>query len=1294
MHVRRLGKFLLYGVLGLIGFVLLGMLTLKLALDRVPAYQDNIKAWVHSQTGLHIRFDHVAPSLRRYGPELYFDHLELRSKDDQRVLARAAGGRIGLDVWQLLRSGKFLAGRVRLDSPDIVIARLGPNEFALASEIELEGQRHDVTRLTLDDLPAGHVEIHDGRLTVQHWNAQLPELVLDRVDVDLVRESDRLAATMSARLPATLGGRMAVGATAHGLGDLAQLGWRIDLRAQDVEFAGWHLLLPEYLGNLAAGAGTFQLSAAGTGGDLATVVLNFSAADVVTRLGETLQPKFDQIAGAMTLKHTGDEWLLRGRQLRALRGGRSDPISQFDASWRAAAGGLLELHAATNYLRADGLLPLTGLLPQPDLRARLLDIAPTGEWQDARLDLDRGAVADPWRMQVHARFRDAGFAPVGKAPGLHGVSGEIAGTESGGHLTVAMQGGQLNWPTQWQAPVTLDAAAATLYWQRTADGLLVATPGLTAQNHDARIRAELALRVPSDGGSPRLTLVAQIADGNVAAAHNYLPRLVIPPKTLDWLDKALLAGRMPQARVVLNGPLRSFPFRDGSGVFDARADFEQGTFWYLPDWPELTNVSARVEFVNQGMSAEILGGTALGVKLEGGNAQFPDFKVGELTLHANAAGDAGEVLNFLRATPLEASTGRLFSSVQAQGDLHTGLDLFLPFKDLVHRKVLVHTHMDGVTLARPGLPLTANELNGDFDIDGGELARADFRGRLLGGSFHAIARTTKRRPLTRSQLDLRGTLSGDAVRAALSLPPAAALRGVADWRAVVRIAPEPARERSLHVSSSLVGLEMPLPAPLAKPGVQPLPSWVDVQWPAAGGLQVNLALGTLLRGVFLLDSDPDTGSESLAHAAVMFGDADPVFSDTQIVNVGGKIDRLDLGGWLQTVPSSKSAKPITHYLRTASLEAGEVDFIGLAFHAVTLDLAARSEHWHLAVGGPNLAGAISWPMAPDAAEPWDLHFDRVELDGQSVAKNDAAATADAAQPTTAAPATTPHSVPAMRFSADEFDIAKARLGSVQATITKRDDGISLDQLRVASPSFTLDAKGEWRGKDAGLGRIVGSWTSSDVEATLAQLGAPDVISAKTGHVDFDLNWVGAPTADALSEAVGHVDIALDKGQLLGVKPGAGRVLGLASIAALPRRLVGDFSDLTDKGLAFDTARADFDLRDGSAYTDNVLFKGPAAEIGLAGRIGLKAHDYDQTAVVTGNVGSTLPIAGIAGAFAAGPVVGGAVLLGTQVFKQQLKGLARAYYRITGGWDNPIIDRISKGASTASGMEAAKDTGSK
>src|ERR1700723_2997049 len=137
--VRKIGKILLYGFAGVLGLLLVLMLALKIALDRAPAYQAEIKQWVHAQTGYHIAFAGVSPSFRWYGPELHFERLELRSKDDRRILARPAGGRAADDIWQLIRSGKLLAGRIELDLPSITIEGVGPTSFALASEIKLGG---------------------------------------------------------------------------------------------------------------------------------------------------------------------------------------------------------------------------------------------------------------------------------------------------------------------------------------------------------------------------------------------------------------------------------------------------------------------------------------------------------------------------------------------------------------------------------------------------------------------------------------------------------------------------------------------------------------------------------------------------------------------------------------------------------------------------------------------------------------------------------------------------------------------------------------------------------------------------------------------------------------------------------------------------------------------------------------------------------------------------------------------------------------------------------------------------
>src|SRR5207247_9148712 len=112
-------------------------------------------------------FAHVSPAFRWYGPELYFGHLELRSRDGQKVLARAAGGRIGADLWQLVQSGKLFAGRIELDSPDISITRQGPGTFSLAAEIGLGGGDSSYQTLTLHDFPARTLALRRGLVALQ-----------------------------------------------------------------------------------------------------------------------------------------------------------------------------------------------------------------------------------------------------------------------------------------------------------------------------------------------------------------------------------------------------------------------------------------------------------------------------------------------------------------------------------------------------------------------------------------------------------------------------------------------------------------------------------------------------------------------------------------------------------------------------------------------------------------------------------------------------------------------------------------------------------------------------------------------------------------------------------------------------------------------------------------------------------------------------------------------------------------------------------------------------------------------
>ena len=73
--------------------------------------------------------------------------------------------------------------------------------------------------------------------------------------------------------------------------------------------------------------------------------------------------------------------------------------------------------------------------------------------------------------------------------------------------------------------------------------------------------------------------------------------------------------------------------------------------------------------------------------------------------------------------------------------------------------------------------------------------------------------------------------------------------------------------------------------------------------------------------------------------------------------------------------------------------------------------------------------------------------------------------------------------------------------------------------------------------------------------------------------------------------------------------------------------------------------------------------------------------YEQTAIVSANVGNTLPIVG---AVVAGPQVMAALLIFSQIFKKPLQEVGEVYYAIDGSWDEPSVELTNSAAFIASG----------
>jgi uncharacterized protein YhdP len=283
----------------------------------------------------------------------------------------------------------------------------------------------------------------------------------------------------------------------------------------------------------------------------------------------------------------------------------------------------------------------------------------------------------------------------------------------------------------------------------------------------------------------------------------------------------------------------------------------------------------------------------------------------------------------------------------------------------------------------------------------------------------------------------------------------------------------------------------------------------------------------------------------------------------------------------------------------------------------------------------------------------------------------------------------PRKLPSIQLNAEEFAFGDRYLGAVEANLVKTERGLEAQSLTAKDATFDIVATGRWIADDEDpLGShsfVTATLTSSDVETTMARLDYQPGIVSEDMSMLFDVDWSGSPRAEFLDVINGVVKVRFGDGQLEEVEPGAGRMFGLMSIVALPRRLSLDFRDVFSKGFGFDEIAGSFRIVDGKTYTCDLSLDGPAADIGIVGMVDLVDRTYDQTAIVSANVGNTLPIVG---AVVAGPQVAAALLIFSQIFKKPLQEVGQVYYGISGSWDNPVVESTDSAAFVASGKLAS------
>jgi uncharacterized protein YhdP len=394
--------------------------------------------------------------------------------------------------------------------------------------------------------------------------------------------------------------------------------------------------------------------------------------------------------------------------------------------------------------------------------------------------------------------------------------------------------------------------------------------------------------------------------------------------------------------------------------------------------------------------------------------------------------------------------------------------------------------------------------------------------------------------------------------------------------------------------------------------------------------------------------------------------------------LGGEIDSLSLDDWIavfaDTSKPPASELDLPHgpasgwqqLFREVDLQIGELFAVGHRFVDVDTVVTFGRSAWDIQLAGPWTEGSLVVPYDFLSQQPATLDMERLLLIEPRVSTNGGG---NNDRPLS------PLALPSIKGQVADFAIGNLRLGTLDADIRRVPGGLKSERFHTESASFKTDVSYDWLVVDrAQRSRIHLELQSNDVETTLLQLGYAPLVKAEKGRVIADLLWEGGPGMESVYASTGTIDLSIKDGAVTEVDTGTGRILGLLSVTSLPRRFSLDFKDMTEDGLVFDDIKGKFRIDFGDAWTCNLGLEGPVADMGIVGRTGILRQDYDQVAAVRPHVTNLAPVAG---AFLAGPAIGAATLLITQILKKPLSGLGESYYTISGGWDEPQFVKVER-----------------
>lgn len=1307
-------------VVGVLAVILASFATL--AVDVAPDLPGALQTRLAARLGTPVKIASVSLSWHNLRPELVLHGLMLGAGQAQETAPKTAKARAKVPVKVPVKAGAL---RVGINYRSLLQGELRPAQLTLVGvkldlQVDAGGHVH-IPAFGSTETDSGHAaqqflqQLHALRLRRCVVGIRSPYLGAGRKQFTLNGEATRALIDgapvyhLQLRLepPSAIAGRVILHMQLQGR-PLFKAGGGHNWSAQWT--AAVHGLrqipwLDQQFGDgksLHLDSGELQLAGRFAAGKPATARGHLAVPQLsVNRQGRRLAGLRD-LSATVAWQRVADGWQLQLEHLAAFGSGQAHASLSAHAriDWHPQAWSLhasapsLALPALARWLR---LWPgLGAALPSQSGQLKLASLR--GQAKDIKIKLRSNAVnagkdaAASLDYQLSGKLVQLGWPPYGKLPGVTGLSGDFEFDTAGGQLHIDAAP-TLRVPEFFFAPIKLDTLTTTVRWHKRKRGgwqVTAAPLQLSTLGGQATGQLQLLLSAEAGGDGPKMKLNLQLSGADAARLKPLMPR-AWSKDLRAWLSQALIHAPVKKGHLVIDGSLDDFPYADAGTDEHWTLDLQVAgaTLRFDPAWPAVRDLDGKLHFSRRAMDIDVASARLGPVKVHGAEAKIADFDTDDLVVTAHAGADIKDWYTLLRASPLRGSLSALLQQSSASGPAEVQLRLDIPPQHTAQTKATGTVHLQAVRYDyKPlGMPIKAVQGTLSFDNDG--LTDLRLRGQVDHTPLQAWLQPSGptdgqagaqsnggQPPARRAVVEVRFPVdpSRDAL-AARYLPQwlRTRLQGTSTWRLQLPLG----NDAHWVLRSQLRDTAIHLPAPLAKPLGTALPVTVRPIVATAGsngGLRIDggSRFGMQLRY--------NQDGKSVAGVGLRLGAGAPVDASGDGVRLGGTVGELDIGKSLALLSGlqaeSDSAADSRAAVAALPFLGGRLDVAELRWHElqvsqVRLQLDPEGDNTRIVVRGNNAHGDILWNPAAAAvtARFSRLHFDRLQTHDMS-----------GSAPAPAAAPLDPRQLPTVDVHCRALSVGNYALGTLVLRTHHTPGGQAIAAAKLSGAEVGMGADGDWtRIGGVSSARLGFAVQAKKFEDALHAFGFTRSVTAKQANFRGSVQIPPAHNGLQLANLRGKISVELDDGQLKAVHPGAGRVFGLLNIYALPRRLLRKFKGVTAKGLVFDKLAANFKLGNGQAWTKDAHISGPAVNVDIRGRIGLQAHDLDETVRVYPKIASGITVGA---ALLGGPVVGGIALLAQQLFGTALSHLSQLRYRVTGSWDNPTVERVDTDAEAA------------